>query len=287
MKLDFQKVWKGIKDHSGTICAGAAVVGVGITAYFSGKGAVEAHETIKPEMSRKEKAKAYFKAYWKAAVSFIVTSGFIFGSDRIHVGKEAMLAGAAALHKDKLLELEKKIEDKFGIETMNEIKKELAEEAIIKNSDVDINDLNLSSEEFVVYVPAAESYYITTEKRMFYALYETNEKLHKNHDVSLGYFCRKLGYPVKKYRDSMEESVHKAMLEDYRWSTDNSEQWYEWETLGGQQIHYINDVYIKNQKFADGKEMPVTYVKTDDGEKTNDVKALFFTVEPIIQRFCD
>ena len=91
MKVNFKGIWKWITEHSGTICAGVGVAGVGVTAYFSGKAAVEVHEKVTPEMKKKEKLKIYAKAYWKTLLAGLLTSGAIIGSDRIHVGKEIMV----------------------------------------------------------------------------------------------------------------------------------------------------------------------------------------------------
>lgn len=291
MKVNFKGIWKWIVDHSGTICAGTAVAGVGVTAYLSGKAAVEVHETVTPEMTKKEKAKIYAKAYWKTLLAGLLTSGAIIGSDRLHVKKELGLAGAALMYKDKFLGIEKKVREKFGDEAVDEIKKEMQEESLQSASeDLEmLDDIKLSSEEVVVYVPDADCLYRTTPKRIFYALYETNYKLHKDQDVSLGYFCKKLGKPIKSFKSAMEKSVFDAMLNDLRWCGYNKEQFYEWEiTERRQHIDYIPDTYLREVKMPDGTVTVGQYVEMESASKSdvedkNKIRTLLFTVSPIVQ----
>lgn len=289
MKVDFKGIWKWISDHSGTICAGVGVAGVGVTAYFSGKAAVEVHEKVTPEMEKKEKLKIYAKAYWKTLFAGLLTSGAIIGGDRINVGKLSLASSAAVMYKDKLLEIEKKVREKFGDEAFDEIKKEIQEEHIHKTAeDLEmLDDLKLSSEEVIVYIPDADSLYRTTPKRMFYALYETNYKLHKDQDVSLGYFCKKLGKSIKSFKTPMEKSVHDAMLDDLRWCGYNKEQFYQWEIERScQHIDYIPDTYLKEIKMPDGTVTIGSCVEMEpniDGEDKSKIRALYFTVSPIVQ----
>lgn len=288
MKVNFKGIWKWITEHSGTICAGVGVAGVGITAYFSGKAAVEVHEKVTPEMSKKEKLKIYAKAYWKTLLAGLLTSGAIIGGDRINVGKLSLASGAAVMYKDKFLEIEKKVREKFGDEVVDEIKKEMQEESLQKQAeelDLDADEnIKLSSNELIVYVPAADSFYRTTQKRMFYALYETNYMLHEEHDVSLLYFCKKLGKTLRSFKSPRDKAIYEAMLRDLRWRTDNKEQWFEWEqTEHKQHIDYIGSTYVKQLELPDGTKTINTYVDNDCIDGNGRIKALFFTVEPCFQ----
>ena len=290
MKIDFNKLWKEIKDHSGTICAVGAIFGVGATAYFSGRGAIKVHEELEPEMEKKEKAKVIAKAHWKTGVSFAATTGLIIASDSSHVRKEIGLAGLAFMYKDKIAEFEEKIKEKFGEESLGEMKQEMAEDDLRKAYDsTDFEDIKLSSEEFIVYVPSAEQFYITTEKRIFYALYKTNEELHKLKDVRLSYFCRKLGksVPVKDEYTGKMKTVYNPYLDDIGWRLDNAQQHYEWEMFGGPWIDYVRDVYIRKAQLDSGKVTIANYLNAGEQVKSTDIRALFFTVEPERQRFED
>ena len=55
----FNSAIEGLKEHSGTVFSGIAVVGVFATTYFSGKAAVEVDHKLDPDMSFGEKAKVY------------------------------------------------------------------------------------------------------------------------------------------------------------------------------------------------------------------------------------
>lgn len=279
MKVDFHKVADGAKKHSGTICAAVAIVGVITTAIFSGKGAVKCHEELEDDMTTKEKAKVVLKNHWKTGVSGAVTLGAIIASDRIHVTNEIALAGVAYANKEKLSKFTDKMKELVGEDVVKEAEEEIKAETANEKLDDIPDNLNLSAGEFLVYVPAAEQFYITTEKQMFYALYKLNEELHKVHDVRMSFFTRRLGKPMPGRDGKIHYNPH---LDDIGWRLDNAEQHYEWESTGYQWVDYIPNVYIRKTDLG-SKVTLSNYLKIDEPIRDGDVRAIMFTIEPDYQ----
>ena len=276
MGITMEMVLRNAKKHSGTIAAVAGVVGLAATAFLSGKAAVRAHEEIDPNMDTKEKAKLYFKIYWKTGVSFIVTTGCILGSDRIHVKKELGLAAVAIANKDKLVEATKKVREKFGEEAYEEFKREMASDETKKAAEW-LSDINLAQDEFLVYVPDAEEFYVTTDKRMNNALYKTNRELNIVHDARLSYFCSMLGRRVGP-------GLPNPLLSDIGWRWDNVDQCEQWQLQGGHWIDFVNDIYVRELTLPNGKVTLDNYTCIGEARKPGDIPALFFTVDPDYQR---
>lgn len=212
-----------LEGKSGTLCAIGAVIGVFATAYFSGKAAVEAKETIPddPDMDIKEKGKHYIRCYWKTALSMLITSGLIIGSDRIHVKEIAVAgAGAAMMWKDRYDTLDKKIKDTLGEDKVKEIKKEISEEACETYIPRESTG-STAGTKVLVYEPYTDQYIETTNEAIWVAMYKANEQLQKTFDVRLNYIIRLLG--GKPTSDG----------EKIGWNWENEVQDYAWSYYGG------------------------------------------------------
>lgn len=244
--MNWRKLSDGFKDKSGTICAIGAVVGVFVTAYFSGKAAVRVEHTIDPDMDKKEKAKEYAKAYAKTAVAAGVTSALIIGSDRIHVGKEAMLAGAAVMWKDKFIDLDKKVAEKLGQEEYGKIHREIVDDKI-KEKPYRGPLPNKEIGEILVYEPYTDQYIITTRERIAFAMLEANEKLQKSFDVRLNYIIKLLGGKWTPEGDKIG------------WNWENEAQDYAWSYYGGPWI----DMWPNIVKRCDGHEALCIFYSVD------------------------
>ena len=214
MRLNLDSLLNSFKDHSGTICAVAAVAGVFVTAYFSGKAAVEAKEKIKPEMETKEKVKTYAKVYAKTAVAAGVTCGLIIGSDRIHVGKELALAGVATMWKDKYVSLDKKMVEEVGEEKAKEIHKEIVKDEIKQNPYTGRAPIG---REILVYEPYTKQYIITTTEKIAWALLSANRELQTKFDVRLNYIIKMIGGDPCPYGNKIGWNMENE-CQDYCWS---------------------------------------------------------------------
>lgn len=196
-------VFKSIGKHKSAISAGVAVVGVFVTSYLSGKAAVEVDHLIDPDMDRKLKAKVYAKAYWKTAVSALVTSGCIIGCHKSHVQTELGLAAALAVNKDKFLELREKAKEKFGEEAMNDIYREMAEEDVREFAVVTedgeimgtIDSLPDSEKTKVLYLydPISGQVIPTTYVKILESLLECNFRLQRDYTVEFNVFLDYIG----------------------------------------------------------------------------------------------
>ena len=245
--MNLNRILNELKDKSGTLCAVAAIAGVFVTAYFSGKAALEAKEKVKEDMEPKEKAVTYAKVYAKTAASAAVTVGLIIGSDRAHVGKEAALIGVAAMWKDKLVALDKKVIDKVGSEEAKEIHHEILKDQMRKNPYTG-RQPDVSKREILVYEPYTDQYIITTTEKIAWAMLKANEKLQKEYDVRLNYIITAIG------------GVAKPEGHEIGWNMENEHQDYSWSYYGGPWI----DLWPE--------------VRNQDG-----TLALFYQVEPETQ----
>lgn len=251
--MNFNRLLDEFKDKSGTICAIAAVAGVFVTAYFSGKAAVEAKEKVKPEMETKEKAKAYAKVYAKTAVSAALTSGLILGSDRIHVGKEAALLGVAAMWKDKLIGVDNKVMEKFGPEEATRIHKEVIEDEIKKHPYTG-RQPDVTKREILVYEPYTDQYIVTTTEMIAFAMLKANEKFQKEYDVRINYIIKLLGGEAKPEGNEIG------------WNMENDAQTSQWCHGGGPWISFWPDI-----RRADNGALAIFYEVQPETQRPEDM----------------
>lgn len=258
IKRVIDAVFKVIKSHSGTICAGAAVVGVGATAYFSGRAAVEVDHTLEPSMTKKEKVKVYAKAYWKTVLSGIVTSGFIFGSDRLHVKKEVLLAGTAAMYKDKFIALGQKVTDEFGEEAANDIYKDIAAEPLQNHIDYDLTEEEKTSKTLYLYEPISKQRLTVTYEQILETLLEVNLRLQRDLNVEFNVFLEGLGGICTDETTLLE------------WNYDNESQNYTASYVGGMAVDFDENTWEKIKRFT----------KSNEQMKPEDQICLWYLIPP-------
>ena len=233
--MNMGRLLDAFKEHSGTICAVAAVAGVFVTAYFSSKAALEAKERVKPEMETKEKAKEYAKVYAKTAVSAAATSALIIGSDRIHVGKELAIAGVAAMWKEQYVSLDKKVINEVGVEKAAEIHENIIKDKIKEHKP---QNMAVPGDKILVFEPYTEQYIVTTRERIAWAMLRANERLQKDFEVKLNFIIGMLG--------------GKKTIEGDRigWNMELEAQDYAWGYYGGPWIEMFTDVQEHGGKEA-------------------------------------
>ena len=270
--MGVKDIFNVIKDHSGTILSGVAVVGVGVTGYFSADGALKSVETIKPEMTRMEKIKAYGKCYWKAGVSFALTSLCIIGSDRIHVGKEVGLAAAVALNKDRVKAMKDKITEKYGVSEANDIYESVLKEEAKEKANA---TRKVKDGEILVYEPHTEQYIVTTPEKIEQGLKKTNEQLNKTRRVTINYFNTLIG------------GKYDSITGNDGWNLDDMEQAEEWSVVNHLYsedcecdiplIELVKRVYMHE---VTESITPSNYLRDDEEIQSGDIPVLFFTVDP-------
>lgn len=116
------------------VLAGAGALGVPVTGYLAVKAGMKSerqlweNDAIYQSLSFKEKLKLTWKNYIPPVVSGLLSIGAIIAGYALSAKQIAALgalAGSLAAYKD---EIEAKIEEKFGKQALDEIKKEVAED---------------------------------------------------------------------------------------------------------------------------------------------------------------
>lgn len=191
-----KKAIKKIGSKKATIATVAAVAGVFTTGYFSAKGAVMVDHEMDPDLDIKLKAKLYAKAYWKAVLSGSLTVGAIVFSDRAHSKKEAMLAGAAIMWKDKFKDFDKRVREKFDPDEVDDIHKEMVSDDIM-NGDFGAIGQDLTVDEFgkilYLYEPISGQCIDTTYERLLETLLDVNLTLQREYVVNFDEFIEGIG----------------------------------------------------------------------------------------------
>lgn len=190
------KAIKKIASKKATIATVAAVAGVFTTGYFSAKGAVMVDHEMDPDLGTKLKAKLYAKAYWKAVLSGAVTVGAIVFSDRAHTKKEAMLAGAAIMWKDKFKEFDRRVREKLDPEDVDGIYKDIVSDDIMDGDFGAIgNDLTVDefSKILYLYEPISGQCIDTTYERLLETLLDVNLTLQRDYMVNFDEFLEGIG----------------------------------------------------------------------------------------------
>ena len=261
-----KRIFNLAKDHSGTLCAIGAIVGVAVTAYLSGKAAVKTYTELDPDTDKKLKVKVYTKNYLKVAVSFAATIGLIIGSDRIHVRKEMAIAGIAALWKEKYADLHKEVANKYGEDAARELDEQIAKNHMRDNPYVG-RQPNTDKGEKLVYEPYTDQYFITTDDEIREVYYLANKQFQKDFELPLNFIIRKFGGDTTKIDDK------------FGWYYESETQQYGWGFYGCMWIE-PTAIYMSSK---DGKQPgPLKYLKHDAKPEANDIRCLFYDVEPMM-----
>lgn len=112
---------KIISDNLPTILSGGGVVGVGLTAFLTGKEVLAAKELIDntenwTELPKKTKAKHLIKIFWPAVLAGLGTAACIIFANRISFGRLAKMSALALTAEQALAENRAAIEDVYGEE---------------------------------------------------------------------------------------------------------------------------------------------------------------------------
>lgn len=246
-----------ICDHSGTICAGVAVAGVGATAYFSGKAAVRVDHELDCDMTRLERFKLYARCYWKTAVAGALTVGAIIGSDRLHVGKEVGLAAGLAVWKDKYMKLDNKLGEVAGDDIRNEVHREIVKDELQEETQ---SVKEYGDKKIIFYEPFTKQYIESTYAQYLEAMLETNFRFHIDDSVALSIPIDYMGGKVTTDSDNL------------MWDLDIEAQNYNFYSYGygGSSI-----------RLCEGSTKQLEYwLKTNKEQTEADAVTLLFNVDP-------
>lgn len=210
MRIIFENV--SLRDISGTLCAIGAVLGVGVTAYLSGKAALKAQNINFEEMDTTEKVVHGLKVYGPAIASGAATCGLIIASDRIHVKKEVALGAAVALWKSDYISLDEKIRERLGEKETKEVHREMAAD---KMKAAETTPPRRPGQDLYVYDSYTNQFFYTSRETIAWTMLEANKQLNKNGAVSLNAVLKMLGGKPKA-------------KSNVGWSTENCVQDYDW-----------------------------------------------------------
>ena len=257
-----KKAIKKIGSKKATIATVAAVAGVFTTGYFSAKGAVMVDHEMDPDLDTRLKAKLYAKAYWKAVLSGAVTVGVIVFSDRAHSKKEAMLAGAAIMWKDKFKDFDKRVREKLDPEAVDDIYKDMVSDDIM-DGDFGAIGQDLTTDEFskilYLYEPISGQCIDTTYGRILETLLDVNLTFQRDYIVNFDKFLEGIG-------GETTADTWKLV-----WDQDDEVQMYNASCCGGFAIDFTektNDLIRK-------------YCRRDAHQSLEDRITINFLIEPI------
>ena len=138
-----------VKDKSSTILTVGAVIGVGAIVYFAitetpkVNAKLEEKEEDKGEpLTVLEKAAVIAPGYKGTALAAGATIACIVAAQKQNLDKIAMYSGASMMFKDKLDEVNKKLEDKLGPKKAKEIKESMADDYVMSYPPSEENIIN-------------------------------------------------------------------------------------------------------------------------------------------------
>lgn len=138
LKEGFKTLTTTLKDQSSTILTAIAVVGVGAVAYFAIKETPEVNKKLEETAEKKgepltipEKAIIAVPGYKKTIAAAGGTIACMVGAQKQNLDKIAMYSGASVMFKDKLAELESKVEEKLGPKKVKEVREAMAEDYVM------------------------------------------------------------------------------------------------------------------------------------------------------------
>ena len=121
-------------DNLPTILTGVGVVGIGVTAFLAGKGALAADKYLNEnvenpeELDVKDKLYATYKCYIPAVVAGIGTAACVIGANRFSVKQLAAAATFATTTEKLLIENREKVEELFGEKGLRKLDEKLNED---------------------------------------------------------------------------------------------------------------------------------------------------------------
>lgn len=229
---------RSIRKALPTALAVLASVGVGATAYSSGKAAVRAHKELerlhKDESDKKEQFKLVWKYYIPTAAIGVGTIICIFGSNTCNRRNQASLASAYALVERAYKEYTDKVKELYGMETHNSILDSIAREKakdvpLYGESFCGLNSLDFEVDEELrlFYDSFSGRYFESTIGRVLQAEYHLNRNFTLGGAVTLNDYFGFLGLEQTEEGDVLAWSPyncdgiawldfnhHKEMLDD-------------------------------------------------------------------------
>lgn len=194
IKVNWKAISKVLEKNGPSILSWAAVGGVLLTGYLTHRATQQntmeiAAEAERPENSekpisviKKEVNGRLWKNYIPVGVAGIGTIACIIGANYWHLSKEGALTAAVAFYKASEEEIKTAIKEKYGDESLEEIKKDIAKKKMEDDRPPwEIKDPTKMD----IYEPYTKQWFRASQQEILWAELTANKMLQQNWTVTL------------------------------------------------------------------------------------------------------
>lgn len=194
IKVNWKVISKVLEKHGPSILSWAAVGGVLLTGYLTHKATMKTlaktteavlfeEETKKPTIDIcKEQTKKNWKNYIPPVIAGVGTAACIIGANYWHLSKEGALTAAVAFYKASEEEIKTAIKEKYGDESLEEIKKDIAR----KKMEDDRPPWEIKEPgKMDIYEPYTKQWFRASQQEILWAELTANKMLQQNWTVTL------------------------------------------------------------------------------------------------------
>jgi len=213
--------------NSTTILTGLSAFGVVSTGALAAEGGGKAYRIldhqvrnhrVNYQMSRKETVKLVWKCFVPAAIMGGITIGLIIGAHKLHLGKEAALAGACSLGAATLREYQNKVIETIGADKHNAIKDSIHADRIANNPVGSREVLIVGTGDVLCYETLSGRYFQSDKQTILAAQNDLNRDLLNDMWVDLNDVYDALGLPPTRLGAELGWSVNDSNVE-FKFST--------------------------------------------------------------------
>ena len=210
-----KKAEKLAVDNSPTILTVLGVTGVVTTAFLTGKASFKAANIISDEQYRldlfekshplepKEKIILVWKAYIPAVGTGVISIVCIVGANHIGSRRAAAVAAAYTISEKAFTEYKDKVVERMGAPKEQDLRDEIAQDRIDRNSSGDRNIIVTGRGEVLCYDAFSDRYFESSMEELKKAQNDINYKILSDMYASLGDFYDKIGLASTSYSEEV------------------------------------------------------------------------------------
>lgn len=202
-QIDFSSglsmVRKFASQNSTQLLTGAAIAGVGATAYLAAKAGARASHHLEYEQSKTEEPLSLgdkIRSTWRFFIPTFGSAGLtisaVIFAQRINERRAAALAGLYALSEKALLDHKDKVEELLGAEKAREVEHRVTQDQIDKTSGTS-EVIILGTEETLVYDAWSGRYFKSSENTIMQAQNSFNNSVLSDNFMTANEFYSTLG----------------------------------------------------------------------------------------------
>lgn len=189
------------RKHSPEILTAIGITGMAVSMIFAVSATPKALQCIEDaknerdtdELTKTEIAKATWKCYVPAAVTFAASTACIIGASKINFERNAALATAYTLSETAMMEYKKKVVEEIGKEKENDIQTKVVSDKTGTSPSV-INQMFLSGgSDVMCFDELTNSYFLTTVDKLDKAVNELNRRMRDENYITLNDFYYEVG----------------------------------------------------------------------------------------------